>query len=89
MKRGKDDEKMMGPLFPRLHVSDTEKGGPRAPPRNKMALYEQFSIPSQRFNQGHLPHHTNTSSNTVPPASSSQVIFELCDFACSLNYYDY
>ncbi|KAJ1423468.1 protein EARLY FLOWERING 3-like [Sesbania bispinosa] len=72
MKRGKDDEKVMGPMFPRLHVSDTEKGGPRAPPRNKMALYEQFSIPSQRFNSGLLPLHPNTSSNTAPPASSSQ-----------------
>ncbi|KAK7311404.1 hypothetical protein RJT34_09534 [Clitoria ternatea] len=72
MKRGKDDEKVMGPMFPRLHVNDTEKGGPRAPPRNKMALYEQFSIPSQRFNSGVLPLNPNTSSNTAPPASSSQ-----------------
>ncbi|XP_062180662.1 ELF3-like protein 2 [Phragmites australis] len=48
---GKDEapDKVMGPLFPRLHVNDTVKGGPRAPPRNKMALYEQFSIPSNRF----------------------------------------
>lgn len=52
MKRGKDEDKSMGPMFPRLHVNDTEKGGPRAPPRNKMALYEQLSIPSQRFNGG-------------------------------------
>ncbi|XP_071697246.1 protein EARLY FLOWERING 3-like [Rutidosis leptorrhynchoides] len=52
MKRGKDEDKNMGPMFPRLHVNDTEKGGPRAPPRNKMALYEQLSIPSQRFNGG-------------------------------------
>nr|KYP70358.1 Protein EARLY FLOWERING 3 [Cajanus cajan] len=72
MKRGKDDEKVMGPMFPRLHVNDTERGGPRAPPRNKMALYEQFSIPSQRFNSGVLPLNPNISSNTVPPASSSQ-----------------
>ncbi|KAK7410118.1 hypothetical protein VNO78_00654 [Psophocarpus tetragonolobus] len=72
MKRGKDDEKVMGPMFPRLHVNDTEKGGPRAPPRNKMALYEQFSIPSQRFNSGVLPLNPNISSNSVPPASSSQ-----------------
>lgn len=72
MKRGKDDEKFMGPMFPRLHVNDTEKGGPRAPPRNKMALYEQLSIPSQRFSPGRLPpNHTNT-SNSIPPASSSQ-----------------
>ncbi|TMW94927.1 hypothetical protein EJD97_009599 [Solanum chilense] len=52
MKRGKGEEKLMGPMFPRLHVNDTEKGGPRAPPRNKMALYEQLSIPSQRFKYG-------------------------------------
>ncbi|KAI7757243.1 hypothetical protein M8C21_023764 [Ambrosia artemisiifolia] len=52
MKRGKDEDKTMGPMFPRLHVNDTEKGGPRAPPRNKMALYEQLSIPSQRLNGG-------------------------------------
>ncbi|GER32118.1 early flowering 3 family protein [Striga asiatica] len=45
MKRGKE-EKVMGPMFPRLHVKDTDKGGPRAPPRNKMALYEQLSVPS-------------------------------------------
>ncbi|KAL3500647.1 hypothetical protein ACH5RR_039740 [Cinchona calisaya] len=69
MKRGKDDEKVMGPMFPRLHVNDTEKGGPRAPPRNKMALYEQLSIPSQRFK----PTNSNNSANRmVPPASSSQ-----------------
>ncbi|WVZ20128.1 hypothetical protein V8G54_007450 [Vigna mungo] len=72
MRRGKDDEKVMGPMFPRLHVNDTEKGGPRAPPRNKMALYEQFSIPSQRFNSGVLPLNQNISSNTAPPTSSSQ-----------------
>ncbi|KAL6536243.1 Protein EARLY FLOWERING [Orobanche gracilis] len=48
MKREKD-EKIMGPMFPRLHVNDTDKGGPKAPPRNKMALYEQLSIPSNRF----------------------------------------
>lgn len=69
MKRGKggDDEKV-GPMFPRLHVNDTtEKGGPRAPPRNKMALYEQFSVPFQRFN----PSSNSTSSNSIPLTSSS------------------
>ncbi|CAL1370634.1 unnamed protein product [Linum trigynum] len=60
---------MMGPLFPRLHVNDTEKGEPRAPPRNKMALYEQLSIPSQRFNFGVLPRNP---SNLAPAGSSSQ-----------------
>ncbi|CAN4127958.1 unnamed protein product [Withania somnifera] len=70
MKRGKGEEKVMGPMFPRLHVNDTEKGGPRAPPRNKMALYEQLSIPSQRFNSGVSP--LDPYPNKLPPPSSSQ-----------------
>lgn len=75
MKRGKDEEQIMGPMFPRLHVNDAEKGGPRAPPRNKMALYEQLCIPSQRFNPGVLPVKPNNTSNTVASATSSQVSF--------------
>ncbi|XP_031250281.1 protein HEADING DATE 3B-like isoform X2 [Pistacia vera] len=71
MKRGKDDDKIMGPMFPRLHVNDAEKGGPRAPPRNKMALYEQLSIPTQRFNHAAFP-PSSDNSNLVPPVSSSQ-----------------
>ncbi|KQK04562.1 ELF3-like protein 2 [Brachypodium distachyon] len=63
---GKED-KVMGPLFPRLHVNDTLKGGPRAPPRNKMALYEQFSVPSQRF----TPHRA--SSSALSSASPGQI----------------
>ncbi|KAH0734017.1 hypothetical protein KY285_009724 [Solanum tuberosum] len=65
MKRGKGEEKLMGPMFPRLHVNDTEKGGPRAPPRNKMALYEQLSIPSQRFKHGisNNPNNANIQGN--------------------------
>ncbi|GBG70431.1 hypothetical protein CBR_g6559 [Chara braunii] len=39
-------------LFPRLHVSHAQNtgpgSGPRAPPRNKMALYEQITLPSKR-----------------------------------------
>ncbi|KAL2544958.1 protein EARLY FLOWERING 3-like [Forsythia ovata] len=73
MQRGKDEEKIMWPMFPRLHVNDTEKGGPKAPPRNKMALYEQLSIPSQRFSHGVLPlNPTNNTANLVPSASSNQ-----------------
>lgn len=60
MKGGKEEGKIMGPMFPRLHVNDADKGGPRAPPRNKMALYEQHSVPSQRLNRSSsalpLPH---------------------------------
>ncbi|KAK1314659.1 Protein EARLY FLOWERING 3 [Acorus calamus] len=76
MKGGKDDDsKIMEPLFPRLHVNDTDKGGPRAPPRNKMALYEQLSIPSQRFNStasSQLPPPPHHGTNLVPSASPSQ-----------------
>ncbi|XP_010910484.1 ELF3-like protein 2 [Elaeis guineensis] len=74
MKGGKEKDRMMGPLFPRLHVNDTDKGGPRAPPRNKMALYEQLSIPSQRFNStaSSVPLPPPNTSTLVPSASSSQ-----------------
>uniref|UniRef100_A0A0E0JK78 Uncharacterized protein n=1 Tax=Oryza punctata TaxID=4537 RepID=A0A0E0JK78_ORYPU len=52
-KEAEERGKVMGPLFPRLHVNDAAKGGgPRAPPRNKMALYEQFTVPSHRFSGG-------------------------------------
>ncbi|TQD70574.1 hypothetical protein C1H46_043890 [Malus baccata] len=51
----RNEDKVMGPMFPRLHVNDADKEGPKAHPRNKMALYEQLSIPSQRFNPGMLP----------------------------------
>ncbi|KAK9101123.1 hypothetical protein Scep_024553 [Stephania cephalantha] len=70
MKGMKEEEKMVSPMFPRLHVNDTEKGGPRAPPRNKMALYEQLSIPTQRFNPGlasnYPPPPTNTGTSVAP-----------------------
>lgn len=72
MKRGRDEEKVVGPMFPRLHVNDTEKGGPRAPPRNKMALYEQLSIPSQRFKPNLAPvesNHAVNATNVIPPPS--------------------
>lgn len=77
MKRGKDEDKSMGPMFPRLHVNDTEKGGPRAPPRNKMALYEQLSIPSQRFNGGvptsSIPGTVNERGTYSPRQQSSSI----------------
>ncbi|KAD5508166.1 hypothetical protein E3N88_15869 [Mikania micrantha] len=71
MKRGKDEDKTMGPMFPRLHVNDTEKG-PRTPPRNKMALYEQLSIPSQRFNGDVSSSSTRAAMNERDTFSSLQ-----------------
>ncbi|XP_072966555.1 protein HEADING DATE 3B-like isoform X1 [Typha angustifolia] len=75
MQGVKEEDTMIGPLFPRLHVNDADKGGPRPPPRNKMALYEQFSIPSQRLNSkasSMLPLPLPNASNSVPSTSSGQ-----------------
>ncbi|GFZ04230.1 hydroxyproline-rich glycoprotein family protein [Actinidia rufa] len=72
MKGGQDEVKRMDPLFPRLHINDAEKGGPRAPPRNKMALYEQLSIPSQRLTSGSAsvsPLLPNNSGSFAPSTS--------------------
>lgn len=64
----------MSPMFPRLNVNDTEKGGPRAPPRNKMALYEQLSVPKvQSRSTLTLPLPPNKSSSLIPSTSSTQV----------------
>ena len=78
MKRGRDDEKRMEPMFPRLHINDTEKGCPRAPPRNKMALYEQFTVPLKRSTPGVLPLPTNISRKPLTAPSSSQVDLSFC-----------
>ncbi|KAH0969014.1 hypothetical protein GBA52_029135 [Prunus armeniaca] len=51
------------------------KGGPRAPPRNKMALYEQLSIPSQRFNPVVMPLNPNSTSSVVPSAFFDPAIY--------------
>ncbi|MBA0761208.1 hypothetical protein Gotri_023886 [Gossypium trilobum] len=65
MRGGKDKMSLM---FPRLQVNVTNKG-PKAPPRNKIALYEQLNVPSQRFNLGSLsmlplpPNNNNNSLN--------------------------
>ncbi|KAI4329182.1 hypothetical protein L6164_021475 [Bauhinia variegata] len=52
MKGENEEAKEISPMFPWLHIKDAEKGGPKAPPRNKMALYEQFIKPSQSFAYG-------------------------------------
>ncbi|OEL27322.1 hypothetical protein BAE44_0011659 [Dichanthelium oligosanthes] len=65
--------KVMGPLFPRLHVRDASKGGgPRAPPRNKMALYEQLTVPSNRFSSSAASARA-AGGSVVPSTSASQV----------------
>nr|TKW15056.1 hypothetical protein SEVIR_5G206400v2 [Setaria viridis] len=71
---GREEQgKVMGPLFPRLHVSDAGKGGgPRAPPRNKMALYEQFTVPSNRFSSSAASTRA-AGGSLVTSTSASQV----------------
>ncbi|KAL0441452.1 UNVERIFIED_CONTAM: protein EARLY FLOWERING 3 [Sesamum radiatum] len=70
MKGGKDEGKLMDPLFPRLHINDADKWGPKAPPRNKMAM-----LPIQP---------TNDHTSSLPQASSSQVGHRLAMF-CGLR----
>ncbi|KAF4363854.1 hypothetical protein F8388_000519 [Cannabis sativa] len=75
--RGVGGEKISmsgGIMFPRLHVNDADKGGPRAPPRNKMALYEQFSVPSQTSLTKSPPkqHNNNTNTTFLSSISSPQ-----------------
>ncbi|CAM6041202.1 unnamed protein product [Sphagnum compactum] len=63
-------QQQAGPaLFPRLHVAETKQVGPRAPPRNKMALYEQFTIPFHRFRSSPVPLPSST-QNSVNPSMS-------------------
>ncbi|RDY14498.1 Protein EARLY FLOWERING 3, partial [Mucuna pruriens] len=73
MRGGIEEGKEISPMFPRLHVRDAEKGGPKAPPRNKMALYEQFSIPSQNFASGSASLFQLPLRNYTGPTSSSHI----------------
>ncbi|XP_027906640.1 ELF3-like protein 2 isoform X5 [Vigna unguiculata] len=73
MRGGIEESKEISPMFPRLHVKDAEKGGPKAPPRNKMALYEQFSIPSQSFAPASPSLFPLPLRNYTPHTSSSHI----------------
>ncbi|KAJ7558840.1 hypothetical protein O6H91_04G058300 [Diphasiastrum complanatum] len=63
-----------GALFPRLHVKETKNAGPRAPPRNKMALYEQLTVPAHTF----VP-------SPAKPASATQMMNTLSYTQCPYN----
>ena len=55
---GCEDVKERGPMFPRLNIKNAEdKVGPKAPPRNKMVLYEQSksNTPSQTISSELTP----------------------------------
>lgn len=79
MKRRKDEEKVEGILFPRLHVNDTiRKEEPKPPPRNKMALYEQLRIRSERSSSksaSSFPLLRNNGDGSRPSASATHVRF--------------
>lgn len=93
MKGAIDEGREISPMFPRLHVKDAEKGGPKAPPRNKMALYEQFSIPSQSFASGSPSLFPLPLRNCTVPSTSghaSQVMFfESVFFPVIMYLYEY
>nr|BAL49858.1 arabidopsis ELF3 homolog [Fagopyrum tataricum] len=66
----------MEPLFPRLYLKTTEKGGPKPPPRNKMAVHEEPIAPSSRFTNGSitmLPLHPSGGVPISQAGSSRQV----------------
>ncbi|GAB4842355.1 hypothetical protein Ancab_012325 [Ancistrocladus abbreviatus] len=91
MKGGKHAEKTTTPTFPRLYVNDVEKGGPRPPSRNKMALYEKRSIPSRRLSSGSasmLPPSPSNLSRLVSSGSSSPGKHYHFPFQLLLNFYE-
>lgn len=75
LKRPRKDgpPEQMVALFPPIHVSHASVAGPgpRAPPRNKMALYESISIPSKRHASGPQPTQSG-SSQFLGSTSGSQ-----------------
>ncbi|KAI3463289.1 hypothetical protein Pfo_019952 [Paulownia fortunei] len=79
MNGGKDEGKPTDPLFRGLHINDADKGGPKAPPRNKMTLSEQSNVPSQssKLRSGSIEAlpvpPSNGCSSFVSQASSSNV----------------
>ncbi|KAK4375396.1 hypothetical protein RND71_006073 [Anisodus tanguticus] len=73
MKLEKDEERRMDPLFPRLHINDVDKGSPRAPPRNKMALCEQSSRSPQRLTSTSTPAPGTMSMLPLPPNDGNSI----------------
>lgn len=88
MKGERDEGKQMVPLFPGLRISDGDKGGPRAPPRNKMALFEEYSVTSQGPELRPVPRPLLPSGNGcgtfVSQASSSNVSWRNLCLVCFL-----
>lgn len=74
MESEKDEGKQIVPLFPGLHILDGDKGGPRPPPRNKMALYEDYNMnPNPDLRPGQRPLPALTGSTFFSQPSSSNV----------------
>ncbi|XP_050235275.1 ELF3-like protein 2 [Mercurialis annua] len=75
MVRGaKDEDKLMSPMFPRLHVKDTDRGGARAPSRNKMALCEQLTqrVSSGSMSSSHVGGYERSVFNSSAPSNSDK-----------------
>jgi len=78
MKGSKEEEvdgsKVAWPtLFPRYHVSDTKKAGPRGPHRRKMAFYEQLTVPSHKYKPSPMPVPSSGEVMTNPAMTTPQV----------------
>ena len=90
--RAKRDKVEPVALFPPMHVSHAASApGPKAPPRNKMALYEQFPLVSRRprfptsASSGGLVSMNQQALTDPAVYSSAQVSFNTswsqCDFS--------
>ncbi|XP_042034623.1 protein EARLY FLOWERING 3-like isoform X2 [Salvia splendens] len=79
MKGESDEGKQMVPLFPSgLRIGDGDRGGPSAPPRKTMALFEEYRVntqgPKLKYGPRLLPVQSgHGSTNFVSQTSSNNV----------------
>lgn len=70
--RGDGERDDIVPLFPGLRINnDEEKGGPRPPPRNKMAIFDVDSEVDYRSRPSVPPRNDSVSSFASRGSSSS------------------
>lgn len=69
-------------LFPRLTVAETKRTGPRGPPRNKMALYEQLTIPSHKFKPSPMPLPSTSGRPMKSPAMTTSLYLPIPQVCC-------
>ncbi|MCO5614282.1 hypothetical protein L7F22_068560 [Adiantum nelumboides] len=71
---GRGSSSGTGPLFPPLHVNDTGNSSLKGPPRNKMALFEQFTVPYNCY----LPSSKGASTESASKQRGSNEFVNTC-----------